>query len=120
VNVDFSILDAGYYSEKNIKALYVDNIRFVTRLRPNLKLYKTPVSENIDTLELTENAVFYRDRLLYIKCVPVELFEHTAYAYVAIDYQRRHDEAYAYIKKALDDKKVGAVLIASCFISDGI
>lgn len=108
VSVDFSILDAGYYSEKNIKALYADNIRFVTRLRPNLKLYKTLASETIGELESAENAVFYRDRLLYIKCVPVELFERTAYAYVAIDHQRRHYETYAYIKKSLDAKKMGA------------
>ena len=105
VNVDFSILDAGYYSEKNIRALHESNIRFVTRLRPNLKLYKTIVAENINELESTCNAVFYRDRLLYIRCIPIELFGRIAYAYVAIDYQRRHDEAYTYIKKALEDKK---------------
>ena len=104
VNVDFSILDAGYYSEKNILALYANGIRFVTRLRPNLKLYKTLVAGCICDLESTCNAVFYRNRLLYIKRVPIGLFGRTAYAYVAIDYQRRHDEAYAYIKKALEDK----------------
>ena len=111
VNVDFSILDAGYYSEKNVKALYADNIRFITRLKPNLTMYKTLVAENINDLESTCNAVFYRDRLLYIKCVEFELFERTAYAYVAIDYQRRHDEAYTYIKKSLEDKKLSADVV---------
>ena len=108
VNVDFSILDAGYYSEKNVKAMYADNIRFITRLKPNLKMYKTLVAENIVELESSCNAVLYRDRLLYIKCVPTELFGRTAYAYVAIDYQRRNDEAYNYIRKALEDKKLNA------------
>ncbi|GHU29074.1 hypothetical protein FACS1894152_7300 [Bacilli bacterium] len=47
VNVEFSILDGGYYSETNIKEhysetnikeLYNSNIRFVTRLNSNRKL----------------------------------------------------------------------------------
>ena len=113
VNVDFSILDAGYYSEKNVKALYNDNIRFITRLKPNLKTYKNLVAGNIGDLESACNAVFYRDRLLYIKRVEFELFERTAYAYIAIDYQRRHDETYAYIKKALEGKKLNPDAIDS-------
>jgi hypothetical protein len=104
VNVDFSILDAGYYSEKNIKALYKDSIRFITRLRPNLRLYKTLAVENIDGLESRCNAVFYRGRLLYIKCVATELFGRQAYAYVAIDHQRRSEESYAFMKQAFNDK----------------
>jgi hypothetical protein len=103
VNVDFSIVDAGYYSEKNIRALYENNIRFVTRMKPNLKLYKKLVADNIDALESRENAVFYRDRLLYIKCVPLEVFGYQAYAYVAIDHQRRSDESYSYLKKVIDN-----------------
>jgi hypothetical protein len=88
VNVDFSILDAGYYSQGNVKALYEDSIRFITRLRSNLTLYKNLVADHVDGLESRRNAVFYRDRLLYIKCVPVDLFGYQAYAYVAIDHQR--------------------------------
>ena len=102
VNVDFSILDAGYYSEKNIRELYKDNIRFVTRMKSNLKLYKELIAANVDGLESRSNAVFYRNRLLYIKCVPLELFGHKAYAYVAIDHQRRYDESYSYLKKVID------------------
>jgi transposase len=106
VNVDFSILDAGYYSEKNIKALYKDHIRFITRMKPNLKLYKELVESNAGGLESRLNAVFYRDRLLYMKCVPLKLFEYQAYAYVAIDHQRRCDESYSYMKKALENSKL--------------
>jgi len=104
VNVDFSIVDAGYYCEKNVEELYADNIRFITRLKPNLVLYKDLVKNNIDGLESRCNAVFYRDRLLYIKRVPMDLFGYKAYAYIAIDHQRRNDEVYAYMKKIIDNK----------------
>jgi len=60
----------------------------------------------VDGLESRRNAVFYRDRLLYIKCVPLNLFGHQAYAYVAIDHQRRSDESYSYMKRTFDDAKL--------------
>ena len=40
VNTKFSILDAGDYSEENIRRLYYNNISFITRLPVKLKLYK--------------------------------------------------------------------------------
>ena len=104
VGVDFSILDAGYYSEKNIRALYSQGIRFVTRLGPNRKLYKELLAAHAQSLESRSNVVFYRDRLLYIKCVPVNLCGHDAYAYVAMDHQRRSQELYSFMKGAFEDK----------------
>jgi transposase len=104
VDVDFSILDAGYYSEINVQALYAENITFVTRLAPNRKLYKDMVAGYAEGLESMGNAVFYRERLLYIKCVPINLCGHNAYAYVAMDHQRRSSELYNFMKGAMEDK----------------
>ena len=104
VSVDFSILDAGYYSEKNVEVLYAAGIRFVTRLAPNRKLYKDLVASHIEGLESRNNAVFYRECLLYIKCVPIDLCGHLAYAYVAIDHQRRSSEGYNFMGDAVEDK----------------
>jgi hypothetical protein len=108
VNVDFSILDAGYFSEKNIKGLYKSNIRFVTRLNSNRKLYKDLVSKHVDELESSANVTFYRNRLLYIKKVGVKLCGHDGYAYVAIDHQRRADELYQFMKNTAEDKDMTA------------
>jgi hypothetical protein len=107
VNVDFSILDAGYYSEKNIIALYAAGIRFVTRLCSNRKLYKSLVAEHLDGIESAKNAVFYRDRLLYFKKVPTELCGHSAHAYVVMDQKRHNDEVYAFMKRMEETRKKG-------------
>jgi hypothetical protein len=104
VNIDFSILDAGYYSEKNINTLYADGIRFITRLCSNRKLYKALVAERLDGLESSRNAVFYRDRLLYFKKVATELCGHGAYAYIAIDQKRRAEEVYSFMRRLTDAK----------------
>jgi transposase len=106
VSVDFSILDAGYYSEKNIKALYSEGIRFLTRLSPNRKLYKDMVAEHAQGLESKRNAVLYRDRLLYMKRVKVNLCGYDAYAYIAMDHQRRSQEVFSLMKDALEDNKL--------------
>ena len=43
VSTDYAIVDAGYFSEDNVKELYRNGIRFVTRLAPNRKIYKQVV-----------------------------------------------------------------------------
>jgi hypothetical protein len=40
VNIDRLILDAGYYSEKNLTELYDNNIPFMTRMVPRYELYE--------------------------------------------------------------------------------
>jgi hypothetical protein len=103
VSVDFSILDAGYYSDRNIEVLYAEGIRFITRLCTNRKLYKDMLTEHASGLECRGNAVFYRDRLLYMKRVPVKLCGHDGYAYVALDHQRRSQEVYEFMRRVLED-----------------
>jgi hypothetical protein len=109
VNIDYAIVDAGYYSEGNIRSLYGDDneaIPFITRIGSNLKLYKQLVSDHADELSKAEYMLMQRDRLLSVKRVEIDLFGHRAYAYVAIDHARRDDEIYKYAKAALNEKKV--------------
>jgi transposase len=40
VDVRHAIVDAGYYSEKNIRAMHESEISFVLRMPPNRKLHK--------------------------------------------------------------------------------
>ena len=109
INTDFAIVDAGYYSEDNIKDLYGDDsdkkvIPFLTRLGTNLKLYKQLVSEHVTDLEKSKYMLMQRDRLISIKRVEIELFHHPAYAYVAFDHARRNEEIYKYEKSIFDSK----------------
>jgi hypothetical protein len=55
VDIDYAIVDAGYYSEGNVRSLYGDGnegeaIPFITRIGSNLKLYKQLVSDHADEL----------------------------------------------------------------------
>jgi transposase len=73
IAVDYAIMDAGYFSETNVKELYQSGIPFITRLAPNRKLFKKVVAENLDGLMIARYAVRYGNRLLYIKKVSIML-----------------------------------------------
>jgi len=103
VDVRYAIVDAGYYSEKNIRALHGSGISFVMRMVPNRKKYKDLIGEHADGLEDAKHLVRYRSRFLYIKRVEIDLFGKTGYAYVAVDMDRKHDEVKKYIRGALEN-----------------
>ena len=106
VDVNYAIVDAGYYSEDNIQELQAAQISFIMRLVPNRKLYKELVAKHTDDLEDAKNLVKYRERLVYIKRVPIDLFGKEGYAYIAEDIDRKHDEIKKYVRAALDNNDI--------------
>ena len=111
INTDYAILDAGYYSETNVKDLYGNGddekaIPFLTRLIPNRILYKQLIAQHAADLNESKYLLMQRDRLLSVKRVEVDLFGHTGYAYIAVDHARREDEIFKYAKNALESKDV--------------
>jgi hypothetical protein len=94
VDTKFAILDAGYYDDDNIMALYESGISFVTRLKENLKLYKRLVAEHLPFIERRENLVSYTGRYAFIKRTECELVEgYKAYAYICLDIERKNNES---------------------------
>jgi transposase len=110
VNTDYAIVDAGYCSDNNIQCLYGSSgedkpIPFLTRLKANLKLYKELAACHAEDLTKSKYMIIQRDRLLSVKRVEVNLFGHSAFAYIAIDHARRDDEVYKYLKSAIENKE---------------
>ena len=108
VDVNYAILDAGYYSEEIIRELFGRRISFLTRMKENLVIYKKLVAENIGTLESRENIVEYNGRYVYLKCVPFEIFGYSAYAYVGLDIARKSSESQKTFKNATAKKMTAA------------
>jgi hypothetical protein len=102
INVKFAILDAGYYTEENIRELFDNKISFITRLKGNLVVYKDLVKEHLGSLESRENLVEYNGRYVYLKCVPIQLNGHNAYAYVGLDIERKSSESRKTFRRAKD------------------
>jgi len=103
VNVNYAIVDAGYYSEGNIRALQDACIPFIVRLVPNRKLYKDLVAQYAQSLEDAKYLVKYGQRLVFIRQVEINLFGKSGYAYIAVDMDRKHDEVRKYVLSALSN-----------------
>ena len=111
VNTDFTLLDAGYVSDKNIDELYEANIDFVARLPEKLKnLHKFIVESGSSDLKTSNNLIEFMDRFVYVKDVEcrVGTKQNTAYAFLCYDVAAASDENYKTIANAkkLSKKKL--------------
>lgn len=106
VDTKFAILDAGYYSEENIRRLYYNKISFITRLPEKLSLYKELIDKHLDGIQKKENFVNYNDRYLYIKCVEVPdvVDGNKGYAYIGLDLMCKDDEDRKLFRRAKEQK----------------
>jgi hypothetical protein len=104
VKTECAIVDAGYFSEDNVKDLYSRDIAFVTRLGSNRRLYKELLAAHIAETARAKYLLKINERIVHVKKVPVDLYGNAGFVYIAIDAQRRADETKAYLMDALEDK----------------
>lgn len=120
INTKFSILDAGYMTMENLKILYESHISFLTRVKPNLKIYKEVIHEHLKDLETKENFVLYNERGIYIKRIEKEIIEgHKSYIYLGLDMAQKSMEGQAIIKKA-DARKMNADEVYEAIKNKGV
>ncbi|MDR2199927.1 MAG: transposase [Deltaproteobacteria bacterium] len=90
VNIEYSVLDAGYNSESNLEELYSLDINFMTRLISNRGLYKDLLAEHCDSVMNASNRIVYNGRLIFMTMNKVKLPNNrTAYAYIGVDFDKK-------------------------------
>jgi hypothetical protein len=97
IDIKYAVLDAGYYSEENVKFLYANNINFVTRMVSNRIIAKELIGAHFHEIINMNNHVVHNGRLLFVKKFDINLHGHKGYAYIAVDQQKRHDETVALV-----------------------
>lgn len=110
VNTTFAVVDAGYCTLGNMDELFGAHVNFVTRLRPNYKLFKDLVKEHPDVCT-AENRSVHNGRIVYIERVETQLTEkNRGYAYICVDSDRKHTEekvlASAYERGEITDSEL--------------
>lgn len=103
VSTDYAIVDAGYFSEDNVKELYRNGIRFVTRLAPNRKIYKQVAASELGDILSSKYAVRYGNRLVYLKKTAVDVYGNKGYAYIGMDMDSRSQQFKRAMFHAIDD-----------------
>ena len=108
VQNSFALMDAGYFSETNILALYESKIEFLTRLPAGRALYKNLLLAEVHDLERPHNAAKYGSRGLFAKAVEIDLFGQKGFAYLVLDPARKGKEMNALLLQAAEEAKGNA------------
>lgn len=120
VHTDMALLDAGYVSADNMKALRDAGIDFIARLpEKNKTLYSEVQKKGMGELKRPENLVEFNGRYVYAKQVECSIGEHVAYAYLCFDVDASGDENHKAIKHSRKKKKGGSEM-HQVFESSGI
>lgn len=107
IDTDFVLMDAGYFTDDNVDALYDAGIDFITRLpERNRILYNTILSEGHPKLIRQENLVRYNNRAVYIVRLDCRIGKqsHEGFAYLGYDVDRASDEAHKAVKRLAGKK----------------
>ena len=92
VHTDFSLLDAGYFTNDNIDRLYEAKIEYLTRLPERNSTISDKVRKVLlPNLKSKENLVNYDGRRLYISHTDIKVGtknDHEAFAYLGYDIDR--------------------------------
>ncbi len=105
IKSSFALVDAGFFSEDNIKELYTETIDFLTRLPSKRILYKDLVKEAVPDIETFKNAVKYGNRILFVKQKKVNLFGNEGYAHIVLDPERKGRETKKLLMNAIEDQE---------------
>jgi transposase len=105
VTENYVFFDAGFVSEDNVNALYLENVDFLTRLPRGRVLYEQLVSEHCQGLENVVYGVKYGKRGLFVKKVPVEFYGHKAFAFLVLDPERKGRETKRLLVNLVEDAK---------------
>jgi hypothetical protein len=97
----FLFLDAGFFSEENIKKMCENELDFIIRMPAGCSLYKELVEKYGRELERRGNIVVYGERGLFVFEVEVDLFGQVAFAYLVLDPVRRGRELTCLMRKCV-------------------
>ena len=106
MDTDLALLDAGYFSIKNMQKLYESGIDFITRLpEKNSSLYDEVLKKGKKNLLSKENLVEFKGRYVYVKCVECKIENNQAFAYVGYDVDQSGDTNHKAINSTGNKKK---------------
>ena len=89
----WAVLDAGYWSEGNVRAMDAAGIRFLTRLKPNVRACKDAVAGGLATVREADKLVAHGGRYVYVDRTEAELVPGVrGWLYLCVDMQTRGRE----------------------------
>jgi hypothetical protein len=104
VSVGTAVLDAGYCSQDNIKALYGEKIDFLIRLPVYGKLFRDSLNACKDEALSDSCRHMHNDRAVGVKRIDASLFGRRAYLHLCVDYDSRNEGLKSFAEGAVADE----------------
>ena len=106
ISTSSALIDAGYYSEANLKLLFDAGISFLVRMPSNRVVYKNIVDQNLD-IENARFVVVFGERGLFVKEVEVVVCgDKRVFGYLVLDPLRRGQEVSKAVLDVVGGKEV--------------
>ena len=96
-----TIMDAGFFSEGNIRSMMESNMDFLVRVPANRSVYHDLTESKMD-IEDPEKAVKYENRIMFISSSRSEFADRTVFTYIFLDPEGRGKELRRYMLKHMD------------------
>ena len=109
VDIDKTILDAGFFSKDNYQFLQTQKINFVTRLPKSHNVFYE-IAGQCNNLESAGNAVWYGDRVVFIQSKSVKIYGHDVFAHVILDPSKKSKDTQN-ILKSQDSQSLATEMI---------
>ena len=114
ISTSSALVDAGYFSETNLRMLFASEISFLIRMPANRVIYNEIIINNTD-VENPRYAVKYGKRGLFVKENEINIYDYKAYAYLVLDPERRGREISKVVSDMKDDgSDTGVVSFSNC------
>lgn len=97
-----TVLDAGFFSENNIRSMYEKHTDFLIRVPANRSLYHDLI-ENSGDMEDPDRSVQYGNRIMFIITGKTSFAGHDVFVYTVLDPERRGRELRKYLLKHQKD-----------------
>ncbi len=102
IKSSMTIMDAGFFSEDNIRSMLNKNMDFLIRVPANRTIYRECI-ESINDMEDPERSVIYAKRIMFIVSRKREFAGHDVFLYTVLDPERRGRELRRYLLKHQKD-----------------
>jgi len=106
VQSSFVLVDAGFFSEDNIREMHRKRINYLIRLPASRRIYKDLIKKHSHEMEKACNAVRFGKKVLFIRQEQAELYGRKVHAYIVLDPERKGREAKRLMLEAIEDGRV--------------
>ena len=102
IRSSLTIMDAGFFSEDNIRSMFKGKMDFLIRVPANRSIYHECIESSRD-IEDPERAVKYGKRIMFILSSRKTFADHDVFIYTILDPERRGRELRRYLLKHQKD-----------------